>query len=235
MDKLGYFREYFKYLENPISVLKFKFGLANSCELKIKNKNDSLFIDNENVLNEFMLFLPYVPSSKYDAFIDYYKRIAEDDEVLDIDGVNYVNIYNKKFIQSHPIKYAVCCGEYFTDDDWDVLNYKNRDIIDIGANAADTALYFAKNGGRNIIAFEPVKHLYDLALENISLNPSLKDNIKFVNKAVGGKRGTLDTSADSLKGYVDDSEDYLVEIITVNDILEDYDIQPDILKMDCEV
>lgn len=96
-----------------------------------------------------------------------------------------------------------------------------------------TRLYISLGGGY-VIAFEPVKHLYDLALENISLNPTLKDKIRFYNKAVGGKRGKLNTNSDSIRDYATDSEDYYVDVITIEDILEEYDFQPDILKMDCE-
>ena len=146
MGKISFLIDYFKYLENPITVLKFKFGLVDSCELKIKNRNDSLFIDNENLLNEFMVYLPNVSSLRYDDFIDFYKKASAGDEVLNIGGIDYVNIHSKKFIQSHPLKYYVCNGEYFTDDDWDILDYENRHIIDVGGNAADTALYFARGG-----------------------------------------------------------------------------------------
>ena len=34
--------------------------------------------------------------------------------------------------------------------------------------------------------------------------------------------------------YKSSSDKYYVGVITIDDILEDYDIQPDILKMDCE-
>lgn len=68
-----------------------------------------------------------------------------------------------------------------------IIDYQDRYVIDIGGNIGDTALYFAKSGA-NVISFEPVKHLYELAVENVNLNPTLKDKITFVNKAIGGKK-----------------------------------------------
>lgn len=180
-----------------------------------------------------MGLLPSVSSIKYSEFIDFFKEINDDVEFLNIGGVKYINTYNQKFLKEHPFKYNICIGEYFTDDDWDMVNYKNRTIIDIGGNVGDTALYFANKGG-NVIAFEPVKHLYDLALENLSLNSSLKKNIKFFNKAVGGKRGVINIHSNAFSDYADENMSYDVEVITVNDIIENYDVKPDILKMDCE-
>ncbi len=233
MNKINFLMEYFKYLKNPISALKLKFGIVDSCEVKIKNYDESLFIENVPILDELMWLLPAIPNSRITEFIEYFKGITNDEEFLNIEGVKYINIFNKKFIKNHPLKYNTCYGEHFTDDGWDMVDFKNRDVIDVGANVADTTLYFANRGG-NIIAFEPVKHLYDLGLKNISINPSLKENIKLFNKAVGAKRGKLNISADSLKDYADESVNYDIEVITINDILEIYNFNPDILKMDCE-
>ncbi|WP_296804207.1 FkbM family methyltransferase [uncultured Methanobrevibacter sp.] len=68
-----------------------------------------------------------------------------------------------------------------------IIDYQDRYVIDIGGNIGDTALYFVKSGA-NVISFEPGKHLYELAVENVNLNPTLKDKITFVNKTIGGKK-----------------------------------------------
>ena len=115
-----------------------------------------------------------------------------------------------------------------------MINFQNRFVIDIGANVADTTLYFAKNGA-NVIGFEPVKHLYDLGIKNISINPKLKKSITLINKAVGGKKGKISIeNNNSTKGYVNQSDSYDIEVITLTDVLNDYNFTPDVLKMDCE-
>ena len=114
-----------------------------------------------------------------------------------------------------------------------MLDLNNRYLIDIGANIADTPLFFAKNGS-NVIAFEPVKHIYELGVENLHLNPDLEKNITFINKAVGGKRGKLNIETGSAKSYVNENDSYEIEVITVKDVLNDYNFPADILKMDCE-
>lgn len=231
--KIKYLRDYFKYLDNPVEALKFKFGLISSCSIKIKNKCDVVKIEDVFILNKLMNKLPIVSEDKYSEFIDYINDLINDEKYVTINDIKYVNVYNKEFINNMNHDYEVCYEEYFTDDDWDMINFHNRVVIDIGANVADTPLNFA-NLGAEVIAFEPVKHLFELGLENLSLNHDLKQKVTLINKAVGAKRGTLDLSANSLKDYVDKTENYSIEVITISDVLNEYEIIPDILKMDCE-
>ncbi|MBO7715986.1 MAG: FkbM family methyltransferase [Methanobrevibacter sp.] len=46
-------------------------------------------------------------------------------------------------------------------------------LIDIGGNVGDTAIYFA-NKGYNVLAFEPLPNIYEIANKNIGLNPDVK-------------------------------------------------------------
>ena len=233
MEKIKNLIEYFQYLKNPIEALQLKFGIKKECEIKIKNTNYSIILNNVKALNHLMILLPTTVVEKYPDLINYINDINSDNQVTEIDNIKYVNIYNEEFIKTHPKEYYICIEEYFRDDQWDMINSKNKNIIDIGANNADTALYFAKNGA-NVIAFEPVKHLYELGLENINLNPQLKDKIQFINKAVGAKKGILNISTGSMKGYVDKTDSYEIEVITIDDILNEYNFPCDVLKMDCE-
>ena len=232
-NKIQYLKEYFQYLDNPIEVLKFKFGFKDSCIVKIKNSNLNLKLHDVKSLNRLMILIPVAKISKYQELLQFIKEIDEDRESIVIDDIKYINIYNKNFLKNNQNTYNICNEEYFSGDQWDMINFENRFVIDIGANIGDTALYFAKENAK-VIAFEPVKHLYELGLENLSLNPKLKENIEFVNKAVGGKRGTLDICGDSTKTYINNEDTYKIEVITVNDVLKEYNFPADILKMDCE-
>ena len=233
IDKIKYFIEYFEYLDNPIGPLLFKFGLKNECTIKIKNTDKTFRLKTINALDRFMNKLPEASKNKYDELITFIKDVDEDKKIISIDEINYYNIYNTEFKNKHPENYNICNEEYFSDDQWDMLNISGRYIIDIGANVADTALYFAKYGA-TVIAFEPVKHLYDLGIENISLNPQLKDQITFINKAVGAKKGVINIANDTTKSYVNSIDNYDIEVITVQDVLNEYNFKADVLKMDCE-
>ncbi len=71
------------------------------------------------------------------------------------------------------------------------------------------------------------------SLKNLEINKNYSDKITLVNKGVGGKRGFLTFESASVKGYVN-NESYEMEIISLKDLLNDYEFKPDILKMDCE-
>lgn len=233
MKKIKYLLDYFKYLENPQSALRFKFGFTKECEIKIKHYNNQIHLDSITALNRLMYLLTISKVEKYPELITYIKELNNDEKIVNINNIQYINIFNTSFKEEHPLNYEICIEEFFSDDEWDMLNLNNRNIIDIGANVADTALHFANNGA-NVIAFEPVKHLYDLGIENISLNSNLKEKIKFVNKAVGGKNGKLNIETVSTKSYINSNDHYEIEVITIQDVLDKYNFQPDILKMDCE-
>ena len=233
IKKIRYLIEYFKYLKNPFQALKFKFGLMNNCIIKLKDSDVEFEIKNVTSLNKLMMQLPITISEKYGDLAKYIKDIDENKKVVIINDITYVNIYNEDFLKNNTNKYNICNEEYFADDQWDMIDFNNRYVIDIGANIADTTLYFAKENA-TVIAFEPVKHLYEMGLENISLNPKLENKIKFINKAVGGKRGKLTIGNETTKTYINDNDSYQIDIITVHDVLEEYDFPADILKMDCE-
>lgn len=231
--KVKYFMEYFKYLENPFSCLKFKFGFSDSCKVKVKNNDNELELNSVFSLDKLMGLMRYVSNNKLDEFLEYVKNIDDDYEVVIIGGIKYYNVFNSKFRKKHQQNYESCSEEYFFDVGWEMVNCSGRNVIDIGGNVGDSALFFAKNGAK-VIGLEPVKHLYDLAIENINLNNDLKGNIEFVNKAAGIKRGKLDI-IDSVGLYADqDSTSYVVDVITIPDIINNYNIKPDVLKMDCE-
>ena len=232
-NKIKYLLEYFKYLKNPIEALKFKFGLKKTCIIKIKNSTAELELHNVKSLNLLMTKIKITKINKYNDLMNYIKNIDEENDVVIIDDITYMNIYNKDFIKNNPNLYNICIEEYFSDDQWDMINFENRHVIDVGANIGDTTLYFAKENAK-VIGFEPVKHLYELGIKNISLNPKLKENIIFINKAVGGQRGKLDIRSQTTKTYINTEDTYQIEVITVKDILNEYNFPADILKMDCE-
>ena len=230
--KISYLIDYFKYVENPINALKFKFNFSNKCNLKIKNSNCSITIYNVSSLNKFMSLIPIVSKNKFKEFLTYIKEIDNDQENLTINGLHFKNIYHSEFVKNKKHEYTLHLEEFFTDDEWDMINFKDRHVIDVGGNAGDTALYFAKEGAE-VISFEPVKHLHELGIQNVEINKEYCNKITLINKGIGGKRGTVNYKLDSVKLYVDE-DSYEMEIITIKDLLNDYEFTPDILKMDCE-
>lgn len=86
--------------------------------------------------------------------------------------------------------------EQFYEEQYGLVDPKGKRIMDIGAGYADTPIYFAINGARSVIAYEPGKQRYKIGLMNIRSN-HLQNKIKLQNSAVGSLSDLA--SADVLK------------------------------------
>ena len=60
--------------------------------------------------------------------------------------------------------------QVFEYDEYNFVNIKNRDVVDVDAFIGDSAIYFALRGARRVIALEPYPCLYRKALVNIRIN-----------------------------------------------------------------
>ena len=75
--------------------------------------------------------------------------------------------------------------------------------------------------------------------EKTLIDPDYKDKIKVINKAVSCKKGTITINYDENNSAIagefnKEGQEIEVESITINDILETYEIKPYFLKIDCE-
>jgi len=113
---------------------------------------------------------------------------------------------------------------------------KSRDLIDVGANIGDTALYFVLNGARKVIAVEPLPNVAKCAEENVRLSGAT-DKVKVINAALSNEPVSvpcdydvrLSGSFSTLKG----SGPCKVPGVTLGDLINMVD-DPYLLKMDCE-
>ena len=220
----------FVYVKNPISSLLVYFNLKNNTTCKLKNNLGNFHYSKKNkyILGSVCETLEKIYScndkNKLENFKNFVNQI--DNDIINIDGIKFKN------------KDIGVLFERF-DNPYELENLEGRIVIDIGANIGDTALEFAKNGAKEIYAFEPLKPIYDLANENINLNPDLKNNIFLYNKAISDENGVLTLYYD--KGYSlaansfeETNDSFDVESMTLDKMLENYDIKPDMLKIDCE-
>ena len=70
------------------------------------------------------------------------------------------------------------------------LPVKGRTVIDIGANIADSSIYFSLLGANEVIALEPLPNTYEIAKKNIELN-NLADNITLLLAGCAKERGSM--------------------------------------------
>lgn len=128
--------------------------------------------------------------------------------------------------------------EQFVEEQYSWLDINGKDVVDVGANIGDTAIYFTLKGAKHVYAFEPYPYSYNLALKNIKLN-GLQDKITLLNEGCGGERRSIKINNNyqnfggaDLKEFDRGKE---IKITNLGDIIKRFNIQyPATLKIDCE-
>ena len=120
------------------------------------------------------------------------------------------------------------------------LNFRNKVVIDVGANSGATSIYFAINGAKKVIAIEPMLITYDYLKRNVEVN-ELESFIQCINGAVWNESNeeTIEIDIDEGLGaklhvsdhYVDKTRVPIVNIETLINNLKETGI---VVKMDCE-
>ena len=159
------------------------------------------------------------------------------DQIED-DEISIINREDGKTFKFLNREISIIFESFLYGDYKDVPPSDGEYLIDIGANVGDTAIYFA-NKGYEVIALEPLPHIYEIAKENINLNPELKDKIILSNKACSCKKGeiTINYNEADTGGASEFSKNVSkvqVEAVTIDDIIKKCGINPAVLKLDCE-
>ena len=147
---------------------------------------------------------------------------------------NYVDLGSVKF--KH---YYVQIFETFLIQDYSAVDVSGRVVVDVGGFVGDSAIYFVLRGAKRVYAIEPHPGAYQEMLENIKLN-NMQDRIVPINAALGSKPGKIripdiNTKATGGAYYGPESNgDLEIPMTTLSQLINDYGIEPDILKMDCE-
>jgi FkbM family methyltransferase len=130
----------------------------------------------------------------------------------------------------------------FLDNIYGNIPVFGKTVIDIGANIADSSIYFALRGAKKVIGLEPFPKNYEMAKRNVESN-NLSDKITLMLAGCGAKRGFVTISAyDNDKSWIgstvkNSSQGFKVPLLTLEDILKQNNLQNgelNILKMDCE-
>lgn len=140
------------------------------------------------------------------------------------------------------IPYSSVIHEIFIKEEYKA-NVKDKVVIDVGAYCGESAIYFALQGAMKVIALEPDRENYKIALRNIREN-GLEDKIVLLNKALAPKEGTISfykyvhssiansTDPDNMDKLNDKIVIEQVEAITLDQLIGDEKIG--LLKLDCE-
>jgi len=241
MDLLGIL-SYSTSFEKKDNNIEFSFDMKNKFTIPIEH----LSYEDENMLE--LLF----GSTKYGAnFVSEYEldksnyrdktfRIFTSDGKKIIETSNGVRFYLDSIHPGNSIieTFVRNIHQINSNDD-----FKNKVVIDVGAECGDTPLYFASLGAK-VFAFEPITEHYDAMIRNIHLNPSLSEKIVPINAAMG-KDGTLAFFRDGSgevgsASFVENVHGKNAQIshvmgFSLESALEKYHIEHvDLLKMDCK-
>jgi FkbM family methyltransferase len=119
------------------------------------------------------------------------------------------------------------------------INVKNKVVIDVGAFVGDSAIFFALNGAKMVIAIEPHPQAFLELCDNIKLN-SLEKTIIPINAGLSSKPCLIDPGNIGIEvAYTTYFEckdrEGTVPVITLKELARDFHIDDSaILKMDCE-
>lgn len=127
----------------------------------------------------------------------------------------------------------------FLDNIYENLPVVGKTVVDIGANIADSSIYFAIRGAKKVIGLEPFPKNYEMARRNVESN-NLSDKITLLLAGCAGNQGFVTISPFD-KAWVgssvkNSSQGIKVPMLTLEDILKQNNLQSgeNILKMDCE-
>ncbi len=132
---------------------------------------------------------------------------------------------------------------------WDFLNVQNKSVLDIGAFVGDSPIYFILKGAKKVYAIEPHPKAYVEMLENTVLNKIIskiipiemginyeKDYVYIPKEEINieGSLFRAGVPLDRSVPFNPKSKGIKVPAGKLSDIIDKYNIDVQILKMDCE-
>ena len=148
------------------------------------------------------------------------------------DGIYYY-VKRPYGVLYHSDKHEILNAIY-EEHQYDSLDVKGKQVIDIGADTGSTALQFAYKGAKVVYAYEP--NVNSMKAFDLTITKNPYKNIKTFNKAITGKEGYIyinaDAKSDRGKGLT--KGDFKLETTTLDNIVKEYAINDGVLKMDCE-
>jgi FkbM family methyltransferase len=130
-------------------------------------------------------------------------------------------------VESLMVYFLDCLGGFYDGD------YKGKSVLDIGGFYGETAVFFANQGAKKVIIYEPVKMHNEIIRKNMVLNAV---NLEFHEEGMGAKNGQLSINYDVAGlgfGLTNKGENTLtIDTKSATNIISQS--QADIAKIDCE-
>ncbi|MCW6159761.1 MAG: FkbM family methyltransferase [Candidatus Micrarchaeales archaeon] len=126
--------------------------------------------------------------------------------------------------------------ETFIDGIYSDLDVSNRQVLDIGGNIADSAIYFSLSGAKKVYALEPYSVLYNMGKRNITRS-GVSNRVLFLKAACGGRSGTVDLGSNAVPGSGVSGSGKggeKLRMFTLEELVRKYKLLDACLKIDCE-
>lgn len=224
MSLLESYLRYKLAYKNPLSIMFNSYNHKRNIKVVLKNGEKRIWdhhvVYNYSVCN---LFKEANVESYFNNNIDYFTFKYKDIQVK-LQGVREGN------------------GDIldvFLNEEYKFLKPHNEIIIDVGANIGDSAIYFAINGAKEVIALEPYPYSYDYAQKNVNLN-NFSKVITLLNAGYGDdsvlrvdKNKVTYGGSNLTRSKLELGKS--INLMTIKTLLESYNLDSNIiLKMDCE-
>ena len=125
----------------------------------------------------------------------------------------------------------------FLLEDYSFLRLSGAVVVDIGANIGDTSIWFALNGAKKVLAFEPFPQTYRKAQTNVILN-NLSDTISLFPAACGERDGSMlitESQEPTGNALASTAESGIrIPVYSLSRIVHEFGIANGVLKIDCE-
>jgi FkbM family methyltransferase len=227
--------------------------------LILRKQNIELKLRSEKIIVIPRLLYPEII---YYYYMGYIKNITEDRIYLEIDNKTFRLplkeiellgfqdiikllksgwLYYENYWEKNNIRFKHLYGviyEVFEKEDYKFLNVKDKNVLDIGAFVGDSAIYFILKGAKKVYAIEPHPDAYKEMLENIKLN-NMEDKIIPINIGINYEKDYIFINTKNfaqIAGSFFNSNNKGIKIPAgkLSDIIDKYNIDAQILKMDCE-
>jgi FkbM family methyltransferase len=125
----------------------------------------------------------------------------------------------------------------FSRREYSRLEVSGLNVVDVGANIGDSAIYFAAMGAKHVYALEPFPSSFEFARKNIQIN-DLEEKITIINAGVSDADGkiAIDPAFENTPMHQMRSSQsgIRVPILSLGTLMANYGINDAVLKMDCE-
>jgi len=231
IDKINDLLSMRKMAKNWIEVALFRIGIKKTLTIKFRDGKSAQF------------------KSKKEYFEFWNQELGQNELLKTVKNIHYkikgnnieLEYQNKKIYFYYDTNKQLnntisLLNENFIEEQYKWLDVKGKDVVDVGANIGDSAIYFVLSGAKRVYTFEPYPYSYNIAKKNSKLN-HLEDKIILLNEGCGKREFVTikeeyeNTGGTDLKKF---KEGKKIRIESLDEIVKRFNLKHAALKVDCE-